>query len=209
VRPVSIGGIRDWARQRLARPPAGALAPLDPGERVVAWAVDLAGEVAVATVAGLWLPGSDGRQRLSWHEINKASWSAPALTMVPSREIEPEIIADANPVTVRLAEPRDLPAVVRARVTRSVGYSTYHRLVGGGGVRVVGRRVPGVDGLRFAVRYDDLGAADDPLVRQATAELLTQARSAVGAQAPSAVGAQPEGGPGAEQGAAEPGPSAE
>ena len=151
------------------------------GERVVAWARagDPAGPVVVATDAGLHLPGRD--RRLGWHEIHKATWSGRDLAITPAEVVEERpgyaVTADRPPVAVPVPEPGDLPRVVRTRVTRSVSFSSHHR-VPGGGVRVVARRVPGVDGLRWAVRYDAGTNPHGPGVRDATDVLVAAHRAA-------------------------------
>ena len=156
--------------------------PLDRDERVVAWAA-VAGQpgAVVATNLGLWLP--DPSTRLGWHEIHKAVWTGEALAVTAARQVERgpryDVVADAPTVQYRLTDPGDLPAQVRARVTRSVGPSTHHPLPGSGGVRVVGRRVPGVDGLRWTARYDPGVDHDDPIVRETTAALVDEAASQV------------------------------
>ena len=154
---------------------------LDRDERVLAWAFSPRGAV-VATNRGLWLPG-DGSARLGWHEIHKAVWTGEALAVTAARLVEHgpgyDVVADLPTVEYRLTEPGDLPAQVRARVTRSVGPSTHHPLPGSGGVRVVARRVPGADGLTWTARYDPGVDHDDPVVREATAALVEQARLAV------------------------------
>jgi hypothetical protein len=77
-------------------------------------------------------------------------------------------------VTLTLAEPDDVPLRVRERVTKSVAYTVHHELPGGGGVRVVARRVPGIDGVTWHVRFDDGTDAADEEVAAATAELVAQ-----------------------------------
>jgi hypothetical protein len=159
------------------RPPAEALAGLDRDERVTAWATTPSGDVAVATPRGLWLAeGAAGRRRLAWNDIHKATWGDDVLTIVPGVEVEPGVVVDAPHLRLQLAEPRDLPAEVRSRVTRSVAYSTHHTLPGGG-VRIVARRVPGVDGLTWVLRFDEGTDRADPEVRQRAAELLDDARA--------------------------------
>jgi hypothetical protein len=177
---------------RRRRLPAGLRPPLDSGERVVAWATTPDGQAVVATNLGLWLPGREGRSgredRLGWHEIHKAAWSGSQLTIIPSATVRSvpdaptgyDVVADAAPVTVSLPDPSELPHQVRARVTRSVGYTAHHRLPGGGAVRVVGRRVPGRDGVSWAVRYEDGAAVDDPGTRSASDEMVAQARASMG-----------------------------
>lgn len=138
-------------RRRL---PADRRPPLEPGERVVAWS-----GAVVATTHGLFLPG---RSRLGWHEINKATWAEGVLTIVPSSVVSEhdgyDVVADQPAVSVPLPDPGDVPDQVRTRVTRSVVFSAHHPHPG---LRVVARRVSGVDGLRWAVRYDPGVDADD------------------------------------------------
>jgi hypothetical protein len=156
--------------------------PLEAGERVLAWAdlADGAG-VLVATNRGLWLPGRD--ERLGWHAIHKAAWSGSSLAVTPAQIVAERdthtVVADLPVETYVLPEPADVPDQVRARVTRSVGYTAHHRLVDGGGVRVVARRVSGVDGVTWTVRYDPGTDGSSADVVEATAELVAQARAAV------------------------------
>lgn len=157
-----------WRRRGLPkqlRPALGA------EERVVAWA--LAGDGAVvATNRGLFLPG---RPRLGWHEIHKAAWTGRDLVVTPADVVEEragyQVTADAPPVRVSLADPGRLPHTVRTRVTRSVSLTSHHP-VPGGAVRVVGRRVPGVDGVSWTVRYEDGANSADPDVIAVTDRLV-------------------------------------
>lgn len=159
--------------RRRPRLPVELRPALSPGERVLAWAAASGGAV-VATNLGLFLPGF--ADRLGWHEIHKATWSGEDLSVVPATVVAMhdgyDEMADRPASVYRLPDPGDLPDEVRARVIRSVAYSTHHRLPGGG-VRVVARRVPGVDGLRWAVRYD-LGTPRD---ETAAASLVAAARA--------------------------------
>jgi hypothetical protein len=168
-----VGLLARWRRQRL---PAEARRQLVAGEHVVGWApVD--GGYLVATNHGLYLPDRDGR--LGWHEIHKASWSGRELTVLPSRVLAPagsaaeapvDVVADAEPATFLVLDPGELPHQVRERVTRSVAYSSHHPLPNGG-VRVLARRVPGVDGLSWVIRYDE-GTEAAPEDHRVVAELL-------------------------------------
>jgi hypothetical protein len=151
-------------------------------ERVVAWAGATRDDVMVATNLGLWLPGAT--ERLGWHEIHKATWSGRQLAVVPARLVRAadgyEVMADQPPLVFTLLDPDNVPDQVRTRVTRSVGYTSHHALPGGGAVRVVGRRVSGVNGLRWTVRYDDGSDPDAPDVADATAALVAEARAGAG-----------------------------
>ncbi len=164
--------------------PAAARPKLDRDERVLAWSsiVDDGGAVVVTT-RGVWLPGRD---RIGWHEIHKATWSGSRLTVVPAVPVtEPvdeadgyTVMADDEPIVVALPDPGDVPAEIRDRVTRSVGHTTHDPLPAGG-VRVVGRRVPGANGLTWHVRYDEGTDPEDPEVVTATEELVAAAREKV------------------------------
>ncbi|HEY8471516.1 MAG TPA: hypothetical protein VIL37_02640 [Natronosporangium sp.] len=158
---------------RRRRLPAELRPALDRDERVLAWAHTAPDAVVVATNLGLHLPGRDGR--LGWHEIHKASWTGRELIVVPGAVVEERagyvVMADQPPITVALPDPGDVPPVVRTRVTRSVSFSSHH-LVPGGGVRVVARRVPGVDGVSWAVRYDQGTDPHGPGVVDATDQLV-------------------------------------
>jgi hypothetical protein len=154
--------------------PADARPPLDRDERVVSWApADPAGTVVV-TDRGLFLPGRD---RLGWHQIHKATWANSRLTVIPSTQVgEGEgyaVMADDAPVVVALSRPDDVPADVRNRVTRSVAYTAHYPLPGGG-VRVVGRRIPGRNGVDWHVRYDEGTDEGDPEVVAATTAIVAE-----------------------------------
>lgn len=155
------------------RLPGRARARLVRDERVLAWASAGSDEVIVATTLGVWLPGRD--ERVGWHQIHKATWAPPRLTVIAAAPVADAdgytVMADDEPVEVVLPDPDDVPAQVRERVTRSVAYTRHHPLPAGG-VRVVGRRVPGVNGLTWHVRYDEGTDRDDPAVRSATDELV-------------------------------------
>jgi len=163
-------------RLRGDRPPAEASGALDAGDRLLAWTRTDDGGLIAASVRGLRL--ADGRL-LPWHTIDKAVWTSPVLSVTEAAEVAPGV-AEAQPACgLRLAEPRDLPAVVRSRVTRSVAYSAHHGLPGSGGVRVVGRRVAGQDGLDWSVRYDDPADRHNPGAWAAAEQLLAAARASL------------------------------
>jgi hypothetical protein len=169
-----------WARFRRHRLPAGAGREFGSGEHVAAWA-PYGSDYLIATNRGLWLPGRD---RLGWHEIHKATWSGRELVVTPARLVREagsapdapaDVYADDDPLRYVLTDPGELPHQIRVRVTRSVAYSTHHELPNGG-VRIVARRVPGRDGLSWALRYDDGTAVIGP-DHDHVAELLAQARA--------------------------------
>src|SRR5262245_1243642 len=165
----------------------GELSPkLAKDERVLAWSRVDSGAV-VATNKGLWLPGR--RDRLGWHEVHKATWTPPTLTVIAGASVGKgdgyEVMADQAGVSFRLTEPGDVPLRVRERVTHSVVHTSHHELPGGGGARVVGRHVPGVDGLTWHVRFDPGTDHEDAEVSAAVAAIVAElaARAAAAADA--------------------------
>jgi hypothetical protein len=166
----------------LKRLPSGIRPALERDERVVAWAraTTEPPSAVVVTTQGVWLPGWD---RMPWHAIHKATWGGSQLTVVPSRRIGDgdgyDVMADDAPVTVALTDPKDVPHEIRTRVTRSVAYTSHHQFPDGGGVRVVGRRVAGRNGLDWHVRFDDGTDTADPEVIAMTAALVAEASAPV------------------------------
>jgi hypothetical protein len=164
--------------RRRPKLPAALRPALGPDERVVAWASVSDSGALVATNQGLWLP--DGK-KLGWHEIHKAAWSGRELRITPAELAEDRddyvVLVDAPVIGFLLLEPGELPDQVRTRVTRSVAYTSHHPL-NAGGVRVVGRRVPGQNGLSWAVRYDSGTPVKLPAVVELTGELVSAARGA-------------------------------
>ncbi|ATO16955.1 hypothetical protein CO540_26505 [Micromonospora sp. WMMA2032] len=156
--------------------------PLTADERVLAWAAAGNGEgdgVLVASNRGLWLPGR--AERLGWHDILKVVWSGRELTVTPAETVGERdggylVVADLPAETYLLVDPGDLPHQVRTRVTGSVAYTAHHPVPGGAG-RIAARRVPGVDGLSWTVRYDPGTPADDEAVVAETDRLVAAARA--------------------------------
>ncbi len=178
---------------RRSRLPAAARPPLVGDERVIGWATVVGEDDAwvVATNRGLRLPGR--ADLLGWHEIHKAAWLGNRLTIVPGVEIrraavdsaatdgavvDYRVTVDGDAIVVRLAKPGNVPDQVRRRVTNSVA-STSHHPMPGGGARIVARRVPGVDGVTWHVRYDPGVTSDDPDVVAATDELVRTAAASL------------------------------
>jgi hypothetical protein len=165
--------------RRAPKLPADAGVALESDERVIAWARTESSAYVVATDRGLRLPD---RGRLDWHEIHKAVWSGRELTVTPAEVVERrdgyDVLADAPPRSVLLLEPREVPQQIRARVTGSVSYTSHHPVEGGGGVRVVARKVRGRDGLAWSVRYDPGTETSTPDVVAATGALVAEARAA-------------------------------
>jgi len=164
---------------RRERPPDDALARLDPDERVVSWGSAPGGAAVLATPLGLWMPGAS--ERLPWHLVDKATWRDGVLTLVPAVDTGGGVLQEQPARAVRLETPRDLPDTVRVRVQKAIAFTRHHPLPGQRrGVRVVGRRVPGGDGVSWQLVFDPGVDRDDPAVRTAVTAYLDQARAELG-----------------------------
>ena len=168
---------------RRQRPPAQLRALFDQHERVLAMADDGPAAVA-ATQFGLWLPagpessvedggGSPGWRRVGWDQVVKATWGEDGLQVIEGVVDDAGMVTDLPARTVRLAEPRTLPAVVKTRVEASIARWEQVRVPGGTG-RVVARRRPGRDGLVWTARLDS-GTPDSAPAREALAGYLQRA----------------------------------
>ena len=165
------------------RPPAELRALFGEHERILAMAEDGSATVA-ATQFGLWLPGraadvdvdggaSIGWRRIGWDQVVKATWGEDGLQVIEGTLDDAGVVTDLPALTVRLAEPRNLPAVVRTRVEASIARWEQVRVPGGTG-RIVARRRPGRDGLVWTARLDS-GTPDSAPARAALAGHLKRA----------------------------------
>ncbi len=159
------------------RLPAAQRPKLGRDERILAWALASGGEPIVATNRRLWINGVG----TAWNHLSKAIWDGSTLTVTPSVVTAERdgyaVIADEEPIRVVLTDPDKLPYEVRQRVTASIRNPAHHDLPEGG-LWLAARRVPGVDGLSWIVRYDEGVVATDGLLA-ATDELVRETRSKV------------------------------
>lgn len=153
-----------WSRR--LRPPAGLRSLLAADERLLAMAEDGPATVA-ASQYGLWLPtgpapdagsgeaagATPGWRRIGWEQVVKATWTEDGLQVIEGVLDDSGVVTDRPALTLRLAEPRTLPAVVKTRVEASIARWEQVR-VPGGTARIVARRRPGTDGLLWTARLD-------------------------------------------------------
>jgi hypothetical protein len=177
---------------RRLRPPAELRALFGEHERVLAMAEDGPAAVA-ATQFGLWQPvtqdagsatavGSDagsaqvsgspaaGWRRIGWDQVVLATWTENGLQVIEGVLDDAGVVTDLPMLTLRLAEPRNLPAEVKTRVEASIARWEQVRVPGGTG-RIVARRRPGTDGLVWTARLDS-GTPDSEQARAALAGYL-------------------------------------
>ena len=161
----------------LRRAPQDVRDAVPAGQRLAGWARAADGAPVVATSAGLLLPGA---APVAWSEVERAGWAPPVLQVqvLPPGDV---VVAGTGPRhQVELAEPRDLPDVVRTHVTGSVAWSSHSRLQPSGGVRVVGRRHADREVFDWQLVLDAGCDPADPGLRAQADALLLAARRTVG-----------------------------
>jgi hypothetical protein len=161
------------------RPPVAARRRLARSEHVVGWAEVTGEEPAqplVVTNLGIWWPDGADARRIGWERIDKAVWSDETLTVVEADVLDDVLLAERPPVSVRLSQPRSVPAAVRKRVESTVA-RRQEIVVQGWVVRIVARRVPGRDGLVWWARLPD-GLADSAAVRAEVRAAIDRFRGA-------------------------------
>ena len=161
-----------WKRAELD-PDVYSLLEVRPKERVLAWADDGAGRPVVATETALHLQRvPPDYARFGWEQIERASYEAGTLTVVLGDSL------GGATLRVPVGTERDLPVVVRDRITASVVVDRFVALSGDAGVRIVGRRA--ADG-GVIWRLDlDPGLQSDPRAVTASEEALVEVRAEVG-----------------------------
>lgn len=161
-----------WRRSPLA-PAVKEQLELRPKERVLAWVDDGAGRIVVASETALHLQRTPpAYSRIGWEQVERASYDSGTLTVV--------LVPEQGSATLRIpvGEGRDLPVVVRDRVTASVLVNRFVPLRGDAGVRIVGRRQE--NGQVLWRSELDPGLADDAGARGEAAMALAEVRAEVG-----------------------------
>lgn len=157
------------------RPPVEIISLMDRNDHVVSWAPVEDGTAVLASRFGLWWPEATGPRLIGWHLVDKAVWNEGNLMVIEAEVIDDLLLVDRSPVTVRLAEPRDLPPTIRKRVEASVAQSEVGA-VPGGLARFVARRVPGRDGLTWWARLEP-GTRDTQQAREAVRQIVDSLRA--------------------------------
>jgi hypothetical protein len=161
-----------WRKPALDPQVRGQL-DLRPKERILAWVDDGAGRLIVASETALHLQRVPPEYaRIGWDRIEHASYEAGTLTVTLTPDLDSAVLR------VPVGEDRDLPVVVRDRVSASVIVDRFEPLDGEVGVRIVGRRV--ADGS-ITWRTDlDPTLVGRPDVEDAARRALAEARAEVG-----------------------------
>src|SRR5262245_54232128 len=167
----------DHEQHAAARAGARAYAPLRPGERLLAVACGVGGDLLAATDQALYHQAGQSWPRLGWDQVGRVDWDEQrrVLTLtgltseVPARTV------------LRLARNWDLPAVAAERTSWTKVVDQRISLNGEAGARVIALRVPGEPQVRWLVVLDQGLDAADPGVRAGLEAALAELRAATGA----------------------------
>jgi hypothetical protein len=151
----------------------------DKGERILGWASasgDHRGYLACTNHA-LLFAGPAQHERIAYDRVIRAAWEEPGLELV----IQMESGTPTQTMRLILAEPGRVPAVVRDRVTASVMAQRHVPLrPDGTGARLVARKDPRTEQVRWAVIFDAGLDPADLENRAAADEALREVRSSLG-----------------------------
>jgi hypothetical protein len=146
---------------------------LRPKEKVLAWVDDGSGRVVIASETALHLQRTPpAYSRFGWEQVERASYDSGTLTVV----LTPEL--GSATLRIPVGERRELPVVVRDRVTASVLVNRFVPLRGDAGVRIVGRRQE--NGEVIWRSELDAALADDAAAQGEAAIALAEVRAEVG-----------------------------
>jgi hypothetical protein len=159
-------------RFRLSRSlPADLRPALARGEHILAHAATRDGSYVVATDRALHLPDpADGFVRLPWERVEQAAW----------RDGWLHVRTTTGERHIRLTDPGSLPETVQERVTATIAVNHQATLPGGGHVRIVGRRPPGGDTVRWTFVFDAGLDPEDPDLRAQAGGILAALRRQTG-----------------------------
>jgi hypothetical protein len=157
------------------RPPAEVRARAQ-GGRVLGW-LPSGGSTVIATDTALVLPEGEQPASIPWELVVRVSWGADSV------EITAQERAGSRPVVHRLpvtGSPAAMAEAVRERVNASIVVQHHVELVGERGARLVARRAPGSEELRWSVVFDAGLDPSDPALRDQADAALSDLRASLG-----------------------------
>lgn len=150
---------------------------LERGERVLAFAVARDESHVVVTDRALrQVVDGSVAVHLPWYQVARARWADGVLELVETTPLGER----AGRRTFDLVDPGFVPETVRERVTANIVVSQHVALVGRRGIRIVGRRRPGLDGLAWSIQYDAGLDAEDPTLRERAELAMDDVRRSTG-----------------------------
>jgi hypothetical protein len=186
--PSLRGWLEAWQQDReqhaIARAQARALVLTRPGERLLAVARGAGGELLAATDRALYHQASQSWARLGWEEVGQVGWDNQRRILMLTG-LTPSVRART---VLCLARDWGLPEVAAERAGAAKVFDQRISLNGGAGARVVARRLPGGQGVKWLVVLDHGLDPADPQLRAELESALTALRAATGIED----GASPE-----------------
>lgn len=146
------------------------------GHRLLGW-LPSGGSSLLATDTELVLPEGSTPESIPWDLVVRVTWSADAV------EVTAQERAGARPVVHRVpvvGPPGAMAEAVRERVNSSIVVQHHVALVGESGARLVARRTPGSDQLRWSVVFDAGLDSSDPGLRDQADAALADLRASLG-----------------------------
>jgi len=145
-------------------------------EKVLAWAplARSRGHVALTVTHVHAALAGEQPVAVAWDAVAHASWDDPLLAVV--------FDADGRQLrmSLDLAAPGDVPAVLRERVTSTVVFEGHRLLTAEVGARFIARRAVGAGPVRWSVVFDEPEAAADPANRALADDTLSALRADLG-----------------------------
>jgi hypothetical protein len=150
--------------------------PVEPGERILLFARDVDGGLAVATERALRHQAAGRWSRHGWEQLTRVTWDDESGVITVTDAGAGRVAAISLPMSdgVRLAE------FARERIGSTFLLSTLVPLAGHAPARVTARRRPTGDELTWQVSVDDPDAAVDPATRAHLAAAISQLRAHIG-----------------------------
>lgn len=152
--------------------------PAEPGERILLFARDVHGGLAVATDRALRHQAAGGWSRHGWEQLTRVTWDDESGVITVTDAGAGRVAAISLPMSdgVRLAE------FARERIGSTFLLSTLVPLAGQRPARVTARRRPAGHELTWQVNLDDPSTTDDPAIRAHLAATIAQLRAHIGIQ---------------------------
>jgi len=185
TRPAGLAA-RVWARARCradqvaarVRVPADIRAetPVEPGERILLFARDVDGGLAVGTDRALRHQAAGGWSRHGWEQLTQVTWDDESRMITVTDAGAGHVAAISLPRSdgERFAE------FARERIDSTFLLSALVPLAGHAPARVTAPRRPTDEELTWQVSMDDPGAAADPAIRAHLAAAISELRAHIG-----------------------------
>lgn len=174
---------RTWARVRChaeqvtsrVRVPARVYAagPVEPGERILAFAHDLDGRLVIATDRALRHQATGAWSRLGWEQLTRVTWDGDRHTIT----ITGVFSGDVTSIRLHATDGSRLADLAHERVGSTVLLIQTVPLTGHSPAQVAARRQPGTEQITWQVHLGNASDASDPALRSEIAAAIAELRA--------------------------------